>query len=516
MHDIRTLLHTFRRQGAHIWSENRQLRYRALIGALSPDDLNTLRSLKAQILCFLESNPTLPAPPLTKRLPHEAVPITFQQQWLLNKIEEQSFWHFSLGYALRLIGSLNVELLRKSIAAVCCRHEALRTRIVFEDGSHSQRIDETYSHDVVVEQIVETSKLDCEQKARFVTDEFIHTPLDLSAGPLFRTKLLKIGDCDHILLLAVDHLISDGVSMRVLLDDLRASYAQLEMQSPSSLPDIPIQYADYAVWQRKHEQFWNNTHNEYWKNRLSHATPICFPVDRKASETTLLGSGAFEIKFTQILSVRLRELAKFEQTTLARLVLTSFVSCLSRLCNTSDLVVPFNAMSRDSALLQRTIGYFPHIIYLRIELTVGDTLRDVLTRVTSELTAAFEHDDLGRMVTLRPDLLSGLWFQWEPWWNSRIAPSPSSYSGRTDLPNNAIEVSFFPIGPRNVEPEVKGNIDMGFLGQDGDDGIIMSGSYRRDLFSATSMDRLARNLLMFARTFVENPRACVADISLVE
>ena len=300
---------------------------------------------------------------IVPRPPSSRVPLSFQQLVWWNALEV--FWpvmnarYFAV--VLRLRGRLDVEALRRSVAHVVRRHESLRTRIIVVDGVPIQEID------AVPEQTLEmldvrAAGASVESEAKRLVETLVNEPVAADIGPLFGVRLLKLADLEYVFALALNHAITDHVSEHVLLRDIWTLYVQLLRVRPLSLPCMPVQYGDYAIWQRRTHKSWLAKHGNYWQRRLENAPPTCFLVEEDLRPAARIRGAKTQISLGQTITEGLRQLSKRYRTTLV--MLTGFVALALRWRQRRDVVVGcvvsrnaiFNWLSRldglDSSLLE--------------------------------------------------------------------------------------------------------------------------------------------------------------------
>lgn len=498
--DIANIVSSMHSKGIRIWSERGELHYRAPSGALSPDEIESLRARKSELIEFLDrSTPAATRePPLQPRSPSDHVPLTVQQQWLWDNIQRDRVWHFSIGNAVRISGPLDVEILKRSLEEIVRRHESLRTRIVLLDGTPKQQIDTTCCCHLEVCPLTGNSNIESEAKS--LVEALIFEPCDLAKGPLFRARVLVLDDRDHILVLALDHLIADGFSLAILLRDLWSVYIQFVRGLPISLPKMDVQYADYAVWQRDTQSYWAEKHGTYWASRLATTTRVRLPADEQISHVAPFTPAGMQIALGKNLSADLHALAAREHITVTLCLLAAYAIVLSRWCGTQDMVIPFNAVGRHRSDLANTIGYFAHVLHLRIVLLEGDTFRDVLKRVVKEYGNACEHHDFGRIVAHKPQYVEGTWFQWNP--RPPAANVKSTAPASVNQPG--LRIKSFPF-KRTINPEDRMRMDLVLAFSETAEGIVGEGGYRADLFKESTMARLVTELQALLRQCVEDP-----------
>ena len=242
------------------------------LSKLSPDDKRKLlaKMLRSRAIGPRSQKPSSAAAPILRATRGTALPVSFSQErlWFLSKLEPNNF-AYNIVCSVRFIGNLRVEILDKSLSEIVKRHEILRTTIGEADGRLVQVISAPDPINSVVVDLQELCEDDRRKKANRITTEEAQRPFDLSIGPLLRVVLLKLGVEEHLLILAMHHTITDGWSFGVFTRELDALYKAFLEGKRSPLPDLPIQYVDFANWQREwlHGEVLN-TQLEYWKNKL--------------------------------------------------------------------------------------------------------------------------------------------------------------------------------------------------------------------------------------------------------
>lgn len=339
-----------------------------------------------------------PAVPRIERATRDGdLPLSYAQQrlWFLQQLEPDSRSYNEIN-AARLSGALDVAALRRCLSTVVERHEVLRTSFEVTDGRPSQVI---HPPEVFPLPLLDLSDVDETDRAAEVqrhAEELVREPFDLTRRPLMRALLLHFGELDHVLLLAMHHIVSDGWSLAVLLQEAAALYEAYSGGRQSPLPELPIQYADYAVWQRE----WLRgdvlqSQLEFWKRRLAGAPPLLeLPVDRPrpALQTT---RGAHEpIHLTNELTTRLEALGQREGASLFMTLLAGFVALLSRYTGQDDICVGTPVANRPRPELERLIGFFVNTLVLRVDSGGDPTFLQLLARVKTTALEAFDHQDV--------------------------------------------------------------------------------------------------------------------------
>ncbi len=267
-----------------LWIDGERLRYRAPQGVMTASLRAGLAERKAEIIAFLRqvsSGPQRTAPPLRPVAHDRPLPLSFsqQRQWFLDQLDPHSSAYI-MPAAMRLVGALDAPALRRSLNEIVRRHEALRTMFVVQDGQPMQLIAPARPRPLPLIDLCGLSDVEREAAATRLAAAEARAPFDLSRGPLLRATLLRLDRHDHILLPTMHHIVADGWSMSVLVGELATLYSAFAAGQPASLPELPIQYADYAVWQREWLQGEVlEEHLAYWRRQLADLGVLELPTD---------------------------------------------------------------------------------------------------------------------------------------------------------------------------------------------------------------------------------------------
>lgn len=510
---ILDVLESIRKKGIRLWSENGQLHYKAPNGALTQDEIERLRVSRYQIVALLEG--VTGAEPVESRLEprrtHDRVPLAFSQlaHWYVYRLSERLAIR-QVASATRLRGRLNIDALRHSAAEIVRRHDALRTRIVVCDGTPMQEIDESGGCELEVDDLTNVSKRYHEVEVKRLIEQLILEPIDVAVGPLFGARVLKLCDDEHVLILAMEHMISDGFSLNVLARDLLTAYTQAVRGRACSLPPIPMQFADYAARQRSAQNKWIKKHGAYWTERLAGCQRLKFPEDRRSSTDVHVGWGTVPVQISRELKAELRQWCRLRQTTVVMSVFAAYVGLVLRWCDVPEAVFKYQSDGRSSSKVENAIGYFATLLYLRIQLREDDSFVDLIKQTTEEYCNAYEHADYFYMMAQvpRPEFTRNTVFNWLP--RGSIKPDLSYLDGSEDA------IACFPVRfehpmVRNLELEDEPFV----LLCDGDDEINGDVYFPLNRFSMGTMNRFARNFLVFIRALLSQPEESVKDIRLV-
>src|ERR1700738_5040884 len=269
-------------------------------------------------------------------------PLSFAQQRLLflNQLEPDHPF-YNMPQATRIGGKLDIQILRRALDTIISRHEALRTTISYVDGSPVQVINQNAEVHLPVIDLSQLPEGERETEARGLATEEARRTFDLAAGPLMRSSLLRLAEDEHVLLLTLHHIISDGWSQGIFTKELAALYEAFSAGKASPLPELTIQYADYAVWQREWLQGEVLERQlSYWRGRLAGDLPVLeLPTDRSRPAVQTYSGAHKTEKLSKELSERLNEMAQREGVTLYMLLLATFQVLLSRYSGHEDIIV---------------------------------------------------------------------------------------------------------------------------------------------------------------------------------
>ncbi|HEV3050865.1 MAG TPA: condensation domain-containing protein, partial [Longimicrobium sp.] len=326
-----------------------------------------------------------------------ALPLSFAQErlWFIDRLEPGSAV-YNIPVAWRLGGAMDEAAMEHALGEIVRRHESLRTVFAEVDGSPVQVIVPFGGFALPVEDLTALSEADREAAVRRRAGEEARRSFDLSAGPLFRASLLRLGDEDHVLLLSMHHIVSDGWSMWVLFRELSALYAAYREGGESPLPELPVQYADYAVWQR--EQLEGEVLSQqlaYWREQLTGAPELLeLPADHPRPAVQTHRGATVPLQLPLELQERLQVLGRAEGATLYMTLLGAFQVLLGTYGAGEDVVVGTPIAGRARGEVEELIGFFVNTLVLRTDLSGDPSFREVVRRVRTVTLGAYEHQEV--------------------------------------------------------------------------------------------------------------------------
>jgi amino acid adenylation domain-containing protein len=406
----------------------------------------------------------------------EGMPLSFAQQrlWFMQQWELESAT-YNIPTAVRLSGELVVPALEQSLQEIIRRHESLRTRFIVEAGEVRQQITEEWAVRLTVEDL-EAESVEARDE---VLEQEIRKPFDLNQVPLLRVRLLRVAANEHVLLLVVHHIIADGWSMGVLLRELVSLYESRRRGEQSDLPQLEVQYVDYAEWQR--ERLSGDALSEqerYWKEQLADASPILeLPADRVRPTVQTFSGGRESLKLSAELSERLKVVSRQTDVTLFMVLLAAFQILLSRQTGQDDIVVGTPTAGRNHRSIESLIGIFLNTLVLRTGLSGNPTFRELLARVREVCLGAYAHQEMPFEKLL--EIL-------QPVRVLSHTPLVQVYFNMLNLPGSRIELPDLVVENMAL-PEGGSKFDLTLYLKEQTDGIQLTLVYNKDLFDAARM-----------------------------
>jgi amino acid adenylation domain-containing protein len=446
-------------------------------------------------------------PPLTPVPRDGELPLSFAQQrlWFLDQLEPGSAV-YNCPAAVRFTGALNIAALEQSFNEVARRHEVLRTSFSSRDGRPLPVI--TSSLHVPLP-VIDLSSLAPERLRTEIQRLSVleaKRAFDLSDGALLRTKLLRVSEVEHVVLLTMHHIISDGWSIGVLVREVAALYTAFAAGAPSELEPLPVQYADYAYWEREwldgevlEEQL------AYWRRQLDGVTVLELPTDH-VRPWFQSNEGAFQsFHLDPALSSALNELSRRLDATLFMTLLAAWQTLLYRYSGQQDIVVGSPIANRQRAETEALIGFFVNTLAMRTDLSGNPSFSDVVRRVRETALGAYAHQALP---------FEKLIEELQPERELSQTPLVQVVFALQNVPQ--ADLSALDLKLSYVEGETgTAKFDLTLTLQETAEGLSGGLEYRRDLFEAATIKRLLGHFKNLLRAVVANPEDRIAELPLL-
>jgi amino acid adenylation domain-containing protein/non-ribosomal peptide synthase protein (TIGR01720 family) len=476
----------------------------------------TVRSFSRSIEAELRAGNAVTVPPLQRLGAEEReqlggmLPLSFAQQrlWFLNRLDPESE-SYNLPVTVRLKGELQVAALERTLSEIVRRHEVLRTRFVIVEGEPRQEILEAAPISLPVTDLSSLIGEEREAAVREAATVEIRKPFDLSDGPMLRAKLLRLSDEEHVVLMTMHHIVSDGWSMGLMIKEVATLYEAYRVGAESPLTELRAQYSDFAVWQRG----WLRGPElerqlAYWRQQLGSKLPVLeLPTDRPRPAVQSLRGARVGLQLPSELSTGLRELSRREGVTLFMTLLAAFQTLLSRYSGQEDIVVGTDVANRNYRDTEGLIGFFVNQLVLRTDLSGEPTFVELLHRVKDVCLGAYAHQDMPfeklveELVSER-DLSRTPLFQVKLVWQN--APG-----GQQQLQLSGLTLS-------GVAAEsATAQFDMSLVLQEKGGDVQGALQYRTELFDEARIERMLQHFEMLLKGIVANPEQRLSELPLL-
>ncbi|GFE67459.1 non-ribosomal peptide synthetase [Chroococcus sp. FPU101] len=438
---------------------------------------------------------------IPRRQHRDSLPLSFAQQrlWFIQQLDPDNY-SYNVPSAFRLVGQLEINILEQTLNEIIKRHETLRTTFSIDENKQPIQIIVPFEPiSLPVIDVVET-------EIQSIAETEFRYPFDLTK-PLLRVKLLRLTQTDHVLLLTAHHIISDRWSVGVFIREMTLLYSSFAQNKLSPLSELPIQYADWAIWQRQRLQ---DTELEkqinYWKQQLQDLSNLELPTDRPRPAIPTYQGAQYPIILSKSLSEQLKELSAKEGVTLFTLLLTAFKVLLHRYTHQHDIVVGTELANRDRIETETLIGLFVNTLVLRTDVSENPTFRELLNQVREVTLGAFAHQDLPfeKLVeVLNPERnLSQMIPLFQVKFDFQLAPvKPLELAG--------LNLERLPFDNATVKYELRFNL------QDSEQGICGQIEYSTDLFDEATIQAFAEHWRILLEGIIEEPLQRISELPLL-
>lgn len=502
-----------------LWIDGERLRCNAPEEVLTPDLYAEISDRKPEIITFLKaanlaSNVNSGA--IQPVLREENLPLSFAQRrlWFLDQIEPGNPF-YNIPGAVRLKGSLNIAALKQSFHEIVRRHEILRTTFKTVDGQPVQAISPTLKLTLPVINWQQLSDDDSPAKTlrdraseiqRLINEE-AQQPFDLAQGPLLRITLVCLDENEYVLLLTMHHIISDAWSMSVLVRELTVLYEAFSKGQPSPLPELPIQYADFAAWQcRFFEGEVLQTQLFYWQKQLSGKLPVLqLPTDRPRPRIQTFRGARRSFSLSPDLTEALKILSQKEEVTLFMVLLTAFQILLYRYTSQEDILVGSPIANRNRSEIEGLIGFFVNTLVLRTNLSGNPTFQQLLKRVRQVTWDAYDRQDLP-LEKLVEELQPERDLSYNPLFQVMFVLQNAP---NIDLKLSGLTLSF--LQSENSTAMLDLTLDM----YETPSGLKGEFYYNIDLFDEATINRMAEHFGNLLSGIVHNPEQLISELPLL-
>ncbi len=507
------ILDQAREQGISVFLDDSKLRLKVAKGKkVDPEFVGFLRENKQEITDFLtnEMGDFKKINTLDKKIvpfdrsAYDRIPLSFAQQrlWFIDQFQGSTQYHIS--QTLRLTGAFSLADLEASLKEIVNRHEVLRTVIREEEGEAYQLVLPVDDWKVTL-----IEDIDFEDHQSFINyiETLIETPFDLSNDYTLRVHLVKLDEEEYEFVVVMHHIASDGWSMSIVIDELGELYTAKQEGRPAELPELNIQYTDFAVWERNYlsgERL--KVQLDYWKKKLADTAVLDLPVDFLRPTVKSTAGDALVVTLPKELSQRARDFSKEQGVTLFMTLLSAFKILLYRYSGQDDICVGCPIARRTEGETENLIGFFINMLAMRTNFSGNPTFVDLLKQVKQTTLDGYANQDapfeqVVEMHSVGRDVASSPIFQVSFVLNN-TPESESEGIGSLQLESEAIET-------KNSTFELSFDMD------DSPSGLTIMLQYCTDLFKHDTIVRMTQHFEQILRTFLANPQVRVDDIPIL-
>ncbi len=436
------------------------------------------------------------------------IPLSFAQErlWFLQQLEGASAT-YNMPFSVRIDGHLDLKTLEKALSEIVRRHSVLRTTFPTVNGTPIQVIHPPVTMKINVVDLQQLEATERENVIHKQAQQQAITPFDLEIAPLIRCNVLQLSARRYVLLLVIHHIVSDGWSIGVFIQELSSLYQALSVGESSPLPELAIQYADFAVWQRQ----WlsgevRHTHLNYWRSQL-HGAPelLQLSTDRPRPVVQTYQGHTHNFTFNTDLTQKLQTLSLSVGTTLFMTLQAAFSTLLYRYSGQSDILVGTPIANRNRSEIEPLMGFFVNTLVLRTTFEENPNFKSLLAQVRETTLQAYEHQDvpfeqvveaLQPQRSLSHSPLFQVMFVWQ------------------NAPQSKVELPGVTLTQLNTESTIA-KFDLTLSMSETDQGLLGSWEYNTDLFDGSTIERMATHFQNLCSAMVENPQVSVDEIPLL-
>ena len=442
--------------------------------------------------------------PLLKRT---GFPLSFAQQrlWFIDQLQPENNF-YNIPAAVRLSGPLDVVAMRRVLGEIVRRHQSLRTRFEVVEGEALQVIDQTYEAKLPLIDLCALAETELEAEARRLMKEEAERPFNLQRGPLLRTTLLKLDDEEHLVLLTMHHIVSDGWSVGVLVREVASLYDAYSQGLKSPLPDLPLQYAHFAVWQREWLQGDVLAQQlNYWKQQLAGAPAVLdLPLDYPRPPVQTYHGARVSFRLSRSVTTALKDLGRRERATLFMTLLVAWQTFLNAYTGRTDIVTGADVANRNRSETENLIGFFVNMLVLRTDLSGNPTFRELIGHVREVALGAYAHQDLP---------FEKLVEELQPQRDLSRNPLFQVLFVLQNVPAEELQLANLKLTPVEVNRRAPFDLLLDMREHDGCLGGELR--YSTDLFARESVERMVQHFETLLGAIIDNPESRLSELSVL-
>jgi amino acid adenylation domain-containing protein len=448
------------------------------------------------------------APTIRRVSREQASPLSFAQQrlWFLHQLEPQGL-AYNIPVAVRMWGDLKVDVLYLTLTEIVRRHESLRTTFSHSNGKPAQIISEPEPFNLSIIDLCDIEEFRREERMMKLAKEEARRPFDLEQGPVLRASLIRLSRQEHMLLFTLHHIVSDGWSMGVLVREISILYEAFLLGKPSPLPDLSIQYADFACWQR--EWMKGDALDEqlsYWRNQLWDSPPVLeLPTDRPRPSAQTFEGAHQPFTLSNNLTEQIKALSWRQGVTLFMTLLAGCKILFHRYSGQEDILVGTPVANRKWREIEGLIGFFANMLVLRTRVNGEESVRRLLSQVKETTLDAYTYQDLPFEM-----LVEAL----QPERDLSRQPLFQAVLSLQNAPMPAFELTGLTFSPVQFDAEVS-VFDMVFNLQESRQGLSGWAEYNATLFKSATVETMLKHYCRILEGMAANPDRAISDLPLL-
>ncbi|MBD2521399.1 non-ribosomal peptide synthetase [Nostoc sp. FACHB-133] len=468
----------------------------------------TIAELSHNIQQLQQQDLELAALPILPRAENAETPLSYAQQrlWFLDQFEPNSA-SYNIPFGLRLVGTLNVAALEESLIEIIHRHEALRTNFITVDGQATQIIQTQPNWSIAVVDLKHLPLTEQEIAAQKLVKQQAFEPFDLESEALIKATLIVLSQTEQWLLVCMHHIVSDGWSIGVFVQELQAIYNAYSQSEPSPLLPLPIQYADFALWQRQWLQGEVlNSQLSYWQEQLANApTFLPLPTDRPRPPVQTFNGAYLEFALSVELTKKLIKLSQQQGVTLFMTLLAAYNTLLYRYTGQTDILVGTPIANRDRTEIEGLIGFFVNTLVMRTDLSENPTFSKLLPRLREVALSAYAHQDLPFEM-----LVEAL----QPERDLSYTPLFQVMFVLNNAPITEIELTGLRVSSLPIESAIA-KFDLTLSMESTTTGLVGGWEYNTDLFDSSTIERMTGHFVTLLESIVANPQERISQLPML-
>ncbi|MEH2305427.1 amino acid adenylation domain-containing protein [Nostoc sp.] len=468
----------------------------------------TIAELSHNIQQLQQQGFELAAPPILRRLENAETPLSYAQQrlWFLDQFEPNSA-SYNIPFGLRLVRTLNVVALEQSLIEIIHRHEALRTNFITVEGQAAQIIQTQPNWSVTVVDLQHLALTEQEIAAQKLVRQKAFEPFDLAHDALIRATLIVLSPTEQWLLVCMHHVVSDGWSISVFALELQALYNAYSQGESSPLLPLPIQYTDFAIWQRQWLQGEVlQSQLSYWQEQLANApTFLPLPTDRPRPAVQTFNGAYLEFALSVELTQKLIKLSQQQGVTLFMTLLAAYNTLLYRYTGQTDILVGTPIANRDRTEIEGLIGFFVNTLVMRTDLSLNPSFNELLPRIRKMALSAYAHQDLPFEM-----LVEAL----QPERDLSYTPLFQVMFVLNNAPKSEIELTGLSVSSLTIESAIA-KFDLSLSMESTTTGLVGGWEYNTDLFDSSTIERMTGHFVTLLEAIVANPQERISQLPIL-